>query len=480
VVLLAATLAAHEPAPVGHGPVVIDTDVGIDDVVALSLALQAPRLDLAGIVSTAGAAAPEVGLSSLERLLDRCNRREVPLWAPLPAGNGGAGDSRIRTTVAGVLAAALPEPMPPLARPFVPSAYDRNDIPATILVLGPLTNLAAALGREPDLAQRIGQVVVAGRPDPQRSWNLRADRAAYEAVRTAGVPMTFVVPDERARKPQSWRDGGLVRGRATSVAQAMLQDLLASPAVLDHYLDMLGPLHDELALLYLLHPELFTTGPEPGTVVVADREDLLASWDRILRRGRQLKRRTVLRDAPFPAAVLHDDVLAIRDQAIAAHGEDEWFSQLLLNELHEHLGAYSIIGVKMGLRAAELLNAPPHTMQVISAAPGQPPVSCLNDGLIVATGATPGRCLFRHEPAGGTGVVRATFSCNGREVVLALRDRYRQQIAAEIARIRAAHGLEAPGYWAEVRRFGLEIWRDWHRLDLFEVTATTSEAGGAP
>ena len=100
VVLLAVTLAAHEPAPVCHGPVVIDTDVGIDDVVALSLALQAPRLDLAGIVTTPGAAAPEVGLRHLERLLDRCNRREVPLWAPL-AGDSGAGSGRIRPTAIG-------------------------------------------------------------------------------------------------------------------------------------------------------------------------------------------------------------------------------------------------------------------------------------------------------------------------------------------------------------------------------------------
>ncbi len=48
----------------------------------------------------------------------------------------------------------------------------------------------------------------------------------------------------------------------------------------------------------------------------------------------------------------------------------------------------------MGLRAAELLNAPPHAMTIVSSAPPTQPVSCLNDGLLVATGSTPGRGLF--------------------------------------------------------------------------------------
>jgi len=465
--MLATTLAAHDPTPPTPGPVVIDTDVGIDDVVALALALQAPELDLAGLVVTAGAAGPEVGRTHLERLLDRLNRREVRLWAPRP-GAAVAGDGRIRAIVERVLAAAMPDPVAPMARAFSPAAYAGDRAAPTILVLGPLTTLAAALDEEPELARRIGPVVVAGRPDPERSWNLRADRAAYEAVRATGVPMTFVVADDAARKPSAWRDRGPAGDRPTSPAATLFHDLLAPRAVLDHYLDALGPLHDELALLYVLHPELFAPGPEPDTVVARDREDLLAVLDRILRRGRQPKRRVVLREGRLPDDVLRDDVRALRDAAVAAHGEDEWYAQLLVNELHEHLGAYSILGVKMGLRAAELLNAPPHAVQVISGAPAGPPISCLNDGLLVATGSTPGRGLFRHQPH-GPDAVRAVFRYNGRSVVLELRDRYRQRIAAEIGRIRAAHGLENPAYWAEVRRFGLEIWRDWHRLDLFAV-----------
>ena len=96
--------------------------------------------------------------------------------------------------VEGVLAAALPDPVTPIASPFSPAAYQVEGTSATILVLGPFTTLAAALEQEPDLARRIARVIVAGAPDPLHSWNLRADRAAFEAVCAAGVPMTFVVP----------------------------------------------------------------------------------------------------------------------------------------------------------------------------------------------------------------------------------------------------------------------------------------------
>jgi pyrimidine-specific ribonucleoside hydrolase len=167
--------------------------------------------------------------------------------------------------------------------------------------------------------------------------------------------------------------------------------------------------------------------------------------------------------------MLQEDVRERRDAIIAANGEDEWFAMLLLNELHAHLGAYSILGVKMGLRAAELLNAPPHSVVVVSRAPATQPVSCLNDGLLVGTGSTPGRGLFVHEP-GAAGTVEASFAYNRRRVTLRLKDDYRDRIRARIGELLGQYSLADQGYWDGVRVFGLEIWQDWHRRDLFEVT----------
>jgi hypothetical protein len=122
----------------------------------------------------------------------------------------------------------------------------------------------------------------------------------------------------------------------------------------------------------------------------------------------------------------------------------------------------------MGLRAAELLNAPQHAMTIVSSAPADQPVSCLNDGLLVSTGSTPGRGLFSHSP-GPPGTVEASFAYNGRTVELRLKDEYRARIRTVIRGLLEQHTLEDDDYWDGVRELGLDIWQSWHRRDLFEI-----------
>jgi pyrimidine-specific ribonucleoside hydrolase len=217
----------------------------------------------------------------------------------------------------------------------------------------------------------------------------------------------------------------------------------------------------------------------PGVVEPLDSGATADAIASALSRGRQRKDRVVFVDGPLPADVLQPDVRARRETILAKNGPDEWFAQLMLNELHEHLGAYSIIGVKMGLRASELLNAPQHTMKIISAAPPTQPVSCLNDGLLVSTGSTPGRGLFSHVP-GPPGTVKASFEFNGRIITLRLKDEYRRRIRAAIKDLLTEFTLEDDAYWDGVREFGLEIWQNWHRRDLFEgVPSTVAEQIGS-
>jgi hypothetical protein len=105
-------------------------------------------------------------------------------------------------------------------------------------------------------------------------------------------------------------------------------------------------------------------------------------------------------------------------------------------------------------------------------------VSCLNDGLLVSTGSTPGRNLFSHSP-GPPGTVEATFAYNGRTVTLRLKKSYQERIRNTIQTLLTYTTLEDDAYWAGVRDLGLEIWKDWHRSDLFEEgTAPATSAEG--
>jgi inosine-uridine nucleoside N-ribohydrolase len=455
-------------------PVVIDTDLGVDDAVALALALQSPPLAIAAIVASEGTASRAAAVHNVERLLDALNRQEIPVYAsevevaqPAPA---------TREQAESLVGAALPETAVWLRLPFAPEAYRSAAGPTTVVVLGPLTQLAAACERRPDLAAGIERVVVAGDPADRASWNLARDPEAVRAVRRAGMRLQFVAPRGRATAPDVWRTMGQPESRSTSLGDAFLDRLLAQPAAREPYLGGQRQLHDELAVLFLLEPQAFEASRSGDVFFPRDGVDVGARLAELMRRRRQRTLPVVFAHRPIPAEMLREDVRARRDAIIAANGEDEWFAELLLNEVHQHLGAYSIIGVKMGLRAAELLNAPPHATAVVSHAPATQPESCRNDGLLVGTGSTPGRGLFVHEP-GAAGTVEASFAYNRRRVTLRLKDAYRDQIQGRIGELLGQYSLADQGYWDGVRAFGLEIWQDWHRLDLFEVTTETI---GAP
>ncbi|HSL17432.1 MAG TPA: nucleoside hydrolase [Methylomirabilota bacterium] len=454
----------------GSSPVVVDTDLGLDDLVALAMILQAPDVEVAAAVAGDGVADAATAAGQLARLVAELNRGDVPVFAALadPAFPAPPFRARARSAVDSALQGAGAAE----ALPWAPDAYRAADHRTTVLALGPLTRIGDALAESPGLAAGIARVVVSGDPDDPADWNLAADGDALETLRSAAVEVVFVRPGGRGFKPAGWYTDRLAGGQRTALGEALLDRLLAEAEVRAHYLGTLASFHDELAALYLLRPELFTE-VGAGIVEPVDGGAAAAAIAGALSRGRQRKDRVVFVDGPLPAVILRADVRARRDDILAANGPDEWFAQLLLNELHEHLGAYSIIGVKMGLRAAELLNAPQHAMTVVSSAPAEQPVSCLNDGLLVSTGSTPGRGLFSHNP-GPPGTVQAIFAYNGRTLVLRLRDEHRARIRSVIHGLLEHTTLEDAEYWEGVRALGLDIWQSWHRRDLFEARFTDS------
>jgi len=446
---------AHADGAAARDAVVIDTDMGMDDLVTLALALQSPEVTVASVVAVDGVASAARSQEFLGRLLHHFNRGDVALWG---ASRARRETPPFRTFADRAVDRALGAGPGVKARPFSAAAY-RVGGKSVVLVLGPLTNLAAALRSQPTLKQAIARVVVSGPPEAASNWNARRDPAAWKAVLASGLPLTFVAPDHAGAKQAAALSGD------SSIAAALVARLLRDPRVKAHYLKSLLRFTDELVWLYLLEPRLFT----PGRVArPTSAQGIAALLGRLLREGRQARRSVVYASKPLPVGALRPDLARRRDRIVANNGETEWRAQLLLNDLHQHLGAYSLVGVKMGLRAAELLNAPPHVMEVFSETAASPPVSCLNDGVIVATGSTPGRSLF-HQGKGRAGSTRVRFRYNGRSVTLSLKTAYQHRIARALSTLRQRFGLADHRYWSGVRGQGLEIWEKWHRRDLFDV-----------
>lgn len=468
VVLCCGAASANDDAVLS--PLVIETDMGIDDAMALALALQHPDLNISAVLVTEGVAAPKEAAEQLGRLIYFFNRSDVARFAANKAVPGRPAPS-FRVKAQNILNAVLGGPAVPTGYSYSPNAYAPAGRKTTVAALGPLTQLAGAVTTHPELKERIARIVIPGEPNPEKNWNLQSDTQALKTLRASGIPLIFVAPAGRALKPPAWLEKGLEGSQKTSLGESFFEALLAVPGAGEHYVQGLSEFHDELAILYLVRPDLFEARDE-GVMIPRDREGVVRGLVQILSNGRQLKDRVVFTDAPFPPSVFREDIRPRVEKMRINNGDDEWFAMLLMNELHDHLGAYSIIGVKMGLRAAELLNAPPHSMHIVSSTPAEQPISCLNDGLIVSTGSTPGRGLFRHVP-GPPGTVRAAFTYNGRQLVLALKTGYIHRVGSAIGSLVAQHGLEDPAYWEGVRTLGLDIWENWHRRELFEIVETS-------
>ena len=177
----------------------------------------------------------------------------------------------------------------------------------------------------------------------------------------------------------------------------------------------------------------------------------------------------VLRSFEFPLTQYADDVQCIVGTAIRRFGPEEWKPVLLTNETHGHLGIYSTLGAKMGLRARELFGNPghDHPLSVVSHAGLRPPVSCLNDGLQISTGATLGHGLIRIAEV-DIPCPEATFTCEGKTLTLSLKEQYRTQIETDIRTGVERYG-HSPEYWAYVRSLALRYWSSWDRNEIFEV-----------
>lgn len=184
-------------------PVVVSTDVGddIDDAFALALLLRSPELELRGIAATWGDTALRARL--LQRLLVAAGRDDVPV-AIGQRTTSSAAFTQSRWAARGPLPSASMD-----AAGLILQQARRRPGESTLLVLGPLTDAAAALKRDPVGFRQLRRIVLMGgslrvgygrsryRPASAAAteYNIAADVAAAQAVFGAGVPIVMLPLD---------------------------------------------------------------------------------------------------------------------------------------------------------------------------------------------------------------------------------------------------------------------------------------------
>jgi pyrimidine-specific ribonucleoside hydrolase len=465
---------------VGHElrvPAIVDTDMGLDDVRALALILSNPHLDVKAVVTSDGAASPQAGVQNLRRVLQFLGHPN------LPVGQGAASQAlpppwRARSDSLGgapLPAAAAAAPVP-TSRDLLVQTLRGQPEKFTYICLGPLTNLAAVLKQDPDLRLRLSGVYYSGSPPgvPDPSWNTARDPEAARRVFASGLRIyAFHL------KPHPLRlDAGLmgqIQGLKTPAAR-LISLLYRAP----ENKKLLGTKHsqawDDTIPLYFNDPslgQLEAWGGTPSVRVLVNLDPARARADylEILRgQGQALApRQTVmLLSYPTKPAEFRPDVRPFIEPVIARHGLEEFKAVLLTNELHRHLGTYSILGAKMGIRAREVLGANLDALRVESRAGLKPPLSCFNDGLQAATGASLGRgtILVRQEESSPA----ATFQYGRKKLTLRLKDEIFQRLRGEQAALVKQCGGLGPEYFRGVRAASLKHWLEFDRRKIFVET----------
>ncbi|MFM1959327.1 MAG: hypothetical protein RL588_844 [Pseudomonadota bacterium] len=254
-------------------PLIIDCDPGVDDAVALLLALAAAeRLDVLAITTVAGNVGGELTARNACLVREIAGRPGVPVHAgqdrplvraPVAAyhfhGVSGLGDLPVGPPSRG------PEDEPAVDF-LIRTLRARPAGEVTLAVTGPMTNLAEALSRAPDIAPRIGRVVAmggarreGGNITASAEYNIHADPHAADRVARSGVDLVMmgldVTHQVRATEARRARIGRL----STPQAQVASQ-LMAFSARTEAELGSGGPppLHDPCVILWLLAPHLFT------------------------------------------------------------------------------------------------------------------------------------------------------------------------------------------------------------------------------
>ncbi|MDJ0684541.1 MAG: nucleoside hydrolase [Alphaproteobacteria bacterium] len=273
-------------------PIIIDTDPGIDDAIALMVAARAPgQVKLRAVTTVGGNVGGRTTFRNARALMAWLGSGETPVLEGCPAPmlrrmEKGASQIHGGNGLGGIV---LPEPAPaPSRRHAAPYLVDACRSAAlsgarlTLCPIGPLTNIAAALVMAPDMVRGVDRIVLMGgtaeapgNVSPAAEFNIWADPHAAEIVFSAPVEKVMIGLDVTEQVPaaDAWIEG--LAGLDPRVGP-VARDMLAS------YQSRRKALHDPCVIAYLMQRNLFSGRRARVSVDLSDGPDsgrTLVAWD---------------------------------------------------------------------------------------------------------------------------------------------------------------------------------------------------------
>ncbi len=268
--------------------VVIDTDPGVDDAIAILVALASPELDVVALTTVAGNVDLERTTLNARRLVELSRRRDVVVAAgcaaPLVGTSAHASDVH---GLDGLGDLEWDEPTIPLAKDHAVEVLRSliDEAPLTLVAIGPLTNLAVLLELYPEVERRVERVVIMGGASfegnvtPAAEFNVWFDPEAAERVFAAAWPITLMPLDLTHQALLRDDDLAYLRGLGTEVGRrcaGMLEPYA------DHHERWYAKrdiiMHDATAVYELIEPGAIRTRGVRVTVETGGQYSRGATW----------------------------------------------------------------------------------------------------------------------------------------------------------------------------------------------------------
>jgi purine nucleosidase len=252
--------------------IIIDTDPGVDDALTFLLALASPEIQLEALTTVCGNIGIEKTTRNALAVLELAHASQIPvargcanpLVRPLPKS------AEIVHGSSGIGKADLPQPK---AQPINQHAVDylierilAEPQKITLFMIGPMTNLALAIRKEPRIVPALKELIImggairsGGNVTPLAEFNIHADPHAAHVVFHSGIPITLIPLDATYKCLLTTVDVDRLN-RIDSLIARFVRD--ATAVYMDFYKKYEGfdgcALHDPLTLAVILAPELFT------------------------------------------------------------------------------------------------------------------------------------------------------------------------------------------------------------------------------
>ena len=445
--------------------VIIDTDGGIDDMRAITMLLASPDVRVLAITVSPGALNTGTIYIKVRSLLNSFYHEGLPV---------GVNRSSIFKSPDFAVALNIPwgeengldEKDAPDCISLIKEILSIEKTKVSFLCLGEMSTVSLAMKELPVFKQQAKEIIwSADGPDEKNGFNFKIDISSAEKVLKGDIPVRVV----SGLGEEIFYNEAMIKAisEIPTIYANRISGFFSSEVAKNHKYSYSG--NDEMVALYLHYPVLFQKGSEandfessPGNIHIL-RENLL----KILA-GETVSKNQVIKEFPTDPSFYSADIEPFVAEIVKKYGIDEWISGVIANELHRHLGVFAIVGVKMGIRAREYFATGVDEFRVTSFAGSVPPLSCMNDGIQVSTGSTPGHGLLTVKNDTPT-IPSAEFTYMNRKIRLTLKPEIAEKISSELKEINFINGLDSNIYWELVRKNSIKYWLNLDRHDIFII-----------